>query len=301
MSSHSHDWHERRRRAIGASEVAAIMGLSPWQTPLQVWAQKVQGLRTEQTPAMEWGLRLEPAVRARYAEDIAPERVEYVQERVEHPSLPLAATLDGVRVRADGDPWRVVEIKTTSERSAGHWAEGVPDYYIVQVQAQLMCASQRWATIEGADVPLLVGGRDYSVHEVEPSQRAQDRIARAVEAFWREFVETETPPPAQASDADIIAELADDLGTGIRLSDDLADLVVRAQDLRAQERELAAERRQLEAEIKTALGEADASYGLLPDGRCVSWRWQERRGYTVQPSRSRVLRVLKRPPKGVAW
>ena len=250
---------------------------------------------------MEWGLRLEDPIRRKYASDIAPDSVEYVQERVEHPDLPLAATLDGVRVRRDGDPVAVVEIKTTAAYNAPQWTDGVPDYYIVQVQAQLMCARRRWITIEQGEVPVLIGGQDYRLYEVEPNQRVQDRIAHAVDDFWRTYVETETPPPAEPSDADILQDLADDSGRGIRLEADIAAMAEEAQQLREQERALAKRRRELEGMVKVALAEADASYGMLPGGRCVSWRWQQRKGYTVEPSRARVYRVLARPPKGVSW
>ena len=33
-------WLEQRKRGIGGSDVAAIMGLSPWKSPLEVWLEK---------------------------------------------------------------------------------------------------------------------------------------------------------------------------------------------------------------------------------------------------------------------
>jgi predicted phage-related endonuclease len=35
------DWLEWRRGGIGGSDVAAILGVSPWRTEFDVWASKV--------------------------------------------------------------------------------------------------------------------------------------------------------------------------------------------------------------------------------------------------------------------
>lgn len=39
------DWLKLRRRGIGGSDVAAILGLSKWRTPLEVWQDKTATAR----------------------------------------------------------------------------------------------------------------------------------------------------------------------------------------------------------------------------------------------------------------
>ena len=34
------DWLKERQKGIGGSDVAAILGMSPWRTPYQVWEEK---------------------------------------------------------------------------------------------------------------------------------------------------------------------------------------------------------------------------------------------------------------------
>lgn len=63
-------WLEARRAGIGGSDAAAILGASPWATPLSVWADK-QGL-TEDKPdtiAMRFGRDAEEIVARWFAED----------------------------------------------------------------------------------------------------------------------------------------------------------------------------------------------------------------------------------------
>jgi len=49
------DFQRNRRKGIGGSDVAAIAGLNPWKTPLQVWKEKVLGDTVEENAAMRWG------------------------------------------------------------------------------------------------------------------------------------------------------------------------------------------------------------------------------------------------------
>lgn len=49
-----------RSSGIGASEVPALAGLSPYQTPVGVWLRKVGlGMEAEQTASMRTGSALE--------------------------------------------------------------------------------------------------------------------------------------------------------------------------------------------------------------------------------------------------
>jgi hypothetical protein len=50
----------------------------------------------------------------------------------------------------------------------------------------------------------------------------------------------------------------------------------------------------LKVELQAKLGEH--TYGLLPDGRCISWKHQHTKAYTVEAKDFRVLRILKSAP-----
>jgi phage-type endonuclease len=66
----SHEqWLKARQTGIGGSDVAPILGISKWTTPLDVYNEKVADTPTEKdSDPMEWGRRLEPVIRQAYAE-----------------------------------------------------------------------------------------------------------------------------------------------------------------------------------------------------------------------------------------
>ena len=63
------DWLAERRKSIGGSDAAAVCGLSKWESPYSVWANK-RGLtpEKEQTEAMRQGRDLEGYVAERFCE-----------------------------------------------------------------------------------------------------------------------------------------------------------------------------------------------------------------------------------------
>lgn len=62
------DWAALRARRVGGSEVAAVVGLSPWESYFGLWHRKVGNLDpVAETDIMWWGTAIEPAVAARYA------------------------------------------------------------------------------------------------------------------------------------------------------------------------------------------------------------------------------------------
>lgn len=55
-------WHELRRAGVSASEIAAVLGLSPWDSPFSLYWQKVNGWETPDNEYMSNGRRVEPVV-----------------------------------------------------------------------------------------------------------------------------------------------------------------------------------------------------------------------------------------------
>ena len=124
------EWLAWRKLGIGASDVAALVGMSNYASPMSVWTDKL-GLSgpDEDNDYMEYGRRAEPMLTG-YFEDRTGLFVVAQQERAIHPDHPHhRATLDGLACEhPDGGPLGVVEYKTTGW---GAWDE-IPDAYAIQ-------------------------------------------------------------------------------------------------------------------------------------------------------------------------
>ena len=137
------EWLGFRTKGVGGSDVAAIMGISAYRSPVEVWMEKTgrkQPADLSDKEAVEWGNRLESIIRNKFAEMhpefiVSESGVTFVSRK-----RPWAhANLDGMVRDANGD-WGVLEIKTVGKNREGDWAEGVPDYYMTQVTHYLMNA-----------------------------------------------------------------------------------------------------------------------------------------------------------------
>jgi putative phage-type endonuclease len=62
-------WHAARANGIGGSEIAAVLGLSPYESRFSLWHRK-KGLigPVEETPQMRWGKKHEPTICEEFAE-----------------------------------------------------------------------------------------------------------------------------------------------------------------------------------------------------------------------------------------
>ena len=60
-------WLAERSRSVGASEAAAVLGVCPYSTPIDVWQRKL-GLAPPlpESEPMLWGTLLEPIILAEY-------------------------------------------------------------------------------------------------------------------------------------------------------------------------------------------------------------------------------------------
>lgn len=129
------EWLEMRRRHIGASDAAAIMGTSPWTSAYQLWQEKLGLTPPKETNyAMQRGIELEPIARAAYNKltgNMASPKVVFNDERSY-----MMASLDGLSM----DGQTIVEIKCPGKKDHDTAAQGlVPEKYKAQLQHQLAC------------------------------------------------------------------------------------------------------------------------------------------------------------------
>jgi putative phage-type endonuclease len=66
----SDDWHAARANGIGGSEIAAVLGLSPYESAFSLWHRKKNLIApVEESEEMYWGKEHEPAICRRFARE----------------------------------------------------------------------------------------------------------------------------------------------------------------------------------------------------------------------------------------
>lgn len=278
-------WLEARRSGIGSSDAAAVLGVSPWGSPLSVYADKL-GLSEdrEATEAMRWGNILEPLIAQEFAKETG-RQVQMAGKLIRSTDRPWQlATLDAEQQAIGRDGVGALEIKATGFR-AGDWTDGVPAHVYAQFQHQLSVSGYRWGS-----VAVLMFGCRLLWADVE---RDDDFIARMVEAesdFWRRFEAGEPPPPdgTDASAAALRLLYPHDDGSTVELPGELIGLDAEREALKAEMKTAEARLAEIDAQIKGAIG--SATVGVLLNGVRFTHKLQKRGAYTVQPTEFRVLR-----------
>lgn len=200
----SPEWHEARMQGIGASDVAAVLGLSPWQTPLSIYMAKM-GVRNEIPENLAFfGHALEQPI-ADWIEHAHPElgviSPGTSMRSVEWPWL--TATLDRQLMTdyetACGQILRIpIELKTSSAFSKDKWVDGVPLYYAAQVQQQcfILDAPYGWLAV-------LHGGNEPELYKVVTDwDFITEHLIPKTQEFWEQHVLTKTPPdPVTSAEA----------------------------------------------------------------------------------------------------
>jgi putative phage-type endonuclease len=278
-------WLEWRRGGIGASDIAGVMGLSPWSSAWSVWADKV-GLAPPQPTSelMEAGRWLELAI-APWAQDRTGMPVTGMQTALEDPDLEwMRCTADGF-VGELAAPDALLEIKTTGY---GRRWETVPVHYQCQAQWQMA------VTALSAVVFAVLHGRRLEIYRLERDPADIEVLIQAADRFWHAHVLERVAPPldGSAATADALAAIypLETPGASVAL-DELEPVLGDWRAARAAESAAKRERREAESLIKAALG--DAEEGTISGRRAVTWRSQTRAAYTVAESTYRVLREAK--------
>lgn len=185
----SEAWHTYRRTMRNASESAAVLGISPRQTPYQLWLAKTGRAQQDANAAMQRGTAMEPLARHAYEVETGQVMQPLVLQDGEY-----SASLDGMTL--DGE--LIVEIKCPMRgRASSLWqavSDGaVPGHYLAQVQHQLMVSGALQAHLWVFD------GQQGHLTVIERDEAAMAQIRAAWEAF-APFLAGDTPPPLSDGD-----------------------------------------------------------------------------------------------------
>jgi len=184
LSQGTVEWETYRRSHIGGSDIAAIIGLSPWKSAYDVYQEKVYGSKQEVTQAMQLGKAKESIARLKYMEVtgivVLPAVIEYGPWNV------AMASLDGL----SDDEKHLVEIKCPSRKIIEECAlKNIPDYYHAQIQWQLMCSGA-----ECADYFCYYDDEFWAQMLIVPDPKMQEEMLAKAKEFW-DMVEKRIEPP----------------------------------------------------------------------------------------------------------
>lgn len=288
-------WLDWRRGGVGASDVAAILGISPWDSPWSIWADRMGLLPPKDvTVEMEAGHWLERAIGPWFAHRTG---LAVVGEQVccERPDSIARCSADLFVAEKppefDGPflPEEVGGLAQIKTAGFGKKWETIPEHYQAQAQWEMY--------VTGLDVEFfaVLMGRRLDVHELQRDDADIALMVERVDEFWAEHVVTGVPPATDGHDATLRALAAAypeaTPGKSVELvGADLAALQ-QWQDAKAAKSVAVALEKEAAAALEATLG--DAEEATVAGERVLSWREQTRKSYVVQESTFRVLRPVK--------
>jgi putative phage-type endonuclease len=134
------EWLQARKNYIGGSDAAAILGLNPWKTNVDLWEEKTgrkEAADISDNEAVKFGSQSEPYLRELFKLDNPDLDVRYMENNMFlNDTYPWAhASLDGWLKDKEGRAG-ILEIKTTTIQnyaSVKKWENKIPDNYYCQI------------------------------------------------------------------------------------------------------------------------------------------------------------------------
>ena len=206
------DFSVDRSKYIGGSDIGAILGLSRFRSPLEVWMEKT-GKETKQFDSLplRFGSFAEEFVASEYARATSFELIHDESIYI-HPEYPfMSAHIDrfvldgGVASSAStstptSPPTRILECKTANPFTSGEWGEvgsdEVPMSYLCQCIWYMAITN-----INKVDLAVLFGNSDFRIYEINRDLELENTILQKASLFWHEYILKDIRPPVQ-SEAD---------------------------------------------------------------------------------------------------
>ena len=190
-----------RSKLVGGSDIAAVMGLSRWKTPLALWAEKTGRIINDLSKfeAVEIGTELEEYVSRKFTRKSGV-KLKVDNRTFTHTRYPyMVAHIDRWVVGEDA----LFEAKTCSAWKEKEWGgEDIPIEYVLQVNWYMGIVRKSKAYLA-----VLIGGQKFIWKEVKFDSELFEQQVAAAQVFMEQFVLTDVAPMAMAGDSDTLLGL----------------------------------------------------------------------------------------------
>lgn len=242
---------ENRRKGIGGSDVAPVLGISKWSTPLDVYNSKVNPIQDEEeTPEhLHWGNMLEPII----ADEFERQTGFKVQKRNkmyrDGQYDCLVANIDRYVIGERA----ILECKSSSEYMKDEWGESGTD----QVPPQYITQCMHYMSVTGYNkcyLAVLLGGNKFRYYVIPWRQKLAVHLRDKCVAFWNDHVVPRVPPaPVNANDLSTLYSAAD--LDPVTASTEIQDALKALKNIKNAEKEFKEQRQKLELQIKSFMGD----------------------------------------------
>lgn len=190
-------WLQERSKGLGGSDAAAILGLNPWKTNVQLYREKIGAVTPpdiSDKECVQFGHKIEPIMRDFVRATHANFQIKYDQYGVHRSEkYPfILGTLDGEITTNDGGEG-ILELKTTTINRAADWEkwnDKIPQNYYCQIMHYfLLKDNYKFANLTALlRQPKNDGGNKYTILEyLFERKECEEDIAvllRAEIKFW---------------------------------------------------------------------------------------------------------------------
>lgn len=301
--------HPDRSKFLGGSDAAAVMGLSPWATPVELWQKKTGRAEREVPDAarqkiFDRGHKLEPFIidmvidklreRGHEVELLATNQ-RYIDPEHEFLSceIDFEILLDGEHINGDA--------KSVSGFARKKWGEEDTEDVPIEYAAQFM----HGLMITGRSRCLVAALRSFDEVEIYWVNRDEETIAGMrpmLVSFWVDHVLADVPPDPMTF-GDIKALFPLDNGQSIEATDDIREKVSRLADVKRQIKAL----EDIEESLTFEVGEFISPNSVLTFAgqELATWRGQkdsridqtllkaEQPEIAAQYTKTKTIRVLR--------
>jgi predicted phage-related endonuclease len=324
---HSSDrdrWLAERRKGVGASESAAILGQQPpsWSSAYELWAIKTGRAPEKELDDLEyvfWGSELEPAIISGYGKRTQRTVVPFglmlrstrwpwmtatpdalVSESATANDASRMAQLvtesiaghDILHEMAENVAtcgWWPLQTKNIGFGSADHWANGLPAYYAIQcIHEALVFGAGK---VTGA---ALIAGQRLAWDDITVNLEGtlERQIVNLTKRFMADHVEADVAPAPDHSESSKRALVAvfplEQPGKKVVLGATAMDRAYELERAKEQLKAAEVEAKRLENLIRAEMG--DAEVAIYPDGSAHTLKSQTRGGSTFRVLRRKEAR-----------
>ena len=273
-----------RNSYIGGSDIAAIMGMSRWSTPLKLWAIKTGKLEAPDlstVEAVEMGIELEQFVADMFSKKTG-KSVRRAPKVYQHPDYAyMAAHIDRLVTGTD----ELLECKTCSAFKKDEWEnDEIPQEYILQVMWQLGITGRKIGHIA-----VLIGGQSFKYKKIQFDEELFQSMVESAKEFWK-HVQEDTPPAIMPEDDETLKDLysaSTEVMIELYPEDDrtaqacasLEEKIGYLQEIKSHIRNLQDEQKEIETGIKEIIKD---NLGIKTPKYVVTWKSQRKSSVDVR-------------------